>query len=221
VTEPVATQPRRGIAAYAGLGGVLYVILFVVGILVASSGTPDGDALPQKVRDYYAKSGHRDRIHVGTLLIIIGVFFLFWFVGALREVVRSYSGDGLLATVVTIGGAAYAALTLAAFAVNDAIKTMSDDTYRHQVFPELIHAADDAAYVLHSFGGAAAGAMMVASSLAVLHARKLPSWLCWLSVIAGISGIVSFFFIPWLVIGIWLIVAGILVTRVQLRPAAV
>jgi hypothetical protein len=219
VTELAATQPRRGAAAYAGLAGVLYVILFVVGILIASSGQPDGDAAPAKVVAYWSKSSHRDKVHLGTFLIIIGVFFLFWFIGALRQVLRSYVGDGLLSTVATAGGAAYAALTLAAFAVNDALKTMSDDTYHKQVFPELIHAADDVSYILHSFGGVAAGAMIVATSLAVLQARKLPSWLCWLSVIAGISGIVSFVFIPWIVIGVWLIVAGILVTRVQLGTA--
>jgi hypothetical protein len=221
VTESPAIQTNRGIARWAGLGGVLYVILFVVGILIVSSGQPDGDATPTKVIAYYSKGSHRDKIHIGTLLIIIGVFFLIWFVAALRQVVRSYAGDGLLTTVATIGGAIYAALTLAAFAANDAIKTMSDDTYRHQVFPELIHLADDLSYVLHSFGGVAAGAMMVAASLAALQARALPAWLCWLSVVAGISGIVSFFFIPWIVIGVWLIVAGILVTRVQARPASV
>jgi hypothetical protein len=221
VTEPVSTQPRKGIAAWAGLGGVLYVILFVIGIIVASSGTPDGDAAPQKVIAYWSKSSHRDRNHVGTLLIIIGVFFLFWFVAALRQLVRSYSGDGLLTTVVTIGGGAYAALTLAAFAVNDAIKTMSDDTYHHQVFPGLIHAADDTAYVLHSFGGVAAAAMIVAASLAALQARALPTWLGWLSVVAGLTAIVSFFFFPWIVIGVWLLVAGILVTRVQTRATTV
>ena len=222
LTEPAATNtPRTSwIGRWAGLGGVLYVILFVVGILLVSSGQPDGDASPAKVAAYYGKSSHRDRIHLGTFLIVIGVFFLIWFVGTLRQVVRSYAGDGLLTTVTTIGGASYAALTLAAFALNDAVKTMSDDTYRHQVFPELIHLADDASYVLHSFGGVAVCAMMVAVSLAVLQARALPAWLCWLSVVAGISGIVSFVFIPWIVIGVWLIVAGILVTRVQARAAA-
>jgi hypothetical protein len=97
---------------------------------------------------------------------------------------------------------------------------MSDDTYHHQVFPELIHAADDASYVLHSFGGVAIAAMIVATSLAARQARALPEWLCWVSVVAGISAIVSFFFFPWIVIGVWLVVAGVLVTRVQTRAAA-
>jgi hypothetical protein len=46
---------------------------------------------------YYRDSGHRDKIHLGWLLILIGVFFFHFFVGALREVVRRLTGDGLLA----------------------------------------------------------------------------------------------------------------------------
>jgi len=221
VSAPAPPVRSAGIARWAGLGGVLYVILFVVGFIVAFHGEPDTGDPPARLAAYYSKGSHRDSIHVGTFLIILGVFFLFWFLGALRQVVRAYSGDGLLTTVTTIGGVAYAALTLAAFAVNDAIKTMSDDTYRHQVYPGFVHAADDTAYVLHSFGGVGAAAMIVGASLAALQARALPPWAGWLSVVAGLSAIVSFFFVPWIVIGVWLILAGLLVTRAQLRAAPV
>ena len=195
------------------------MILFVVGYIVAFHGQPDTSDAPARLVAYYGQGSHRSSIHLGVLLIIIGVFFFIWFVGALRHVVRALAGDGLLTFVTTVGGAVYAALTLTAFAIDDAIKTMSDDTYRHQVFPELIHAADDAAYLLHSFGGVGAAAMIIAASLAALGARALPAWLCWLSVVAGISAIVSFAFIPWIVLAVWLVVAGILVTRAQAASA--
>src|SRR5262249_38594563 len=94
--------------------------------------------------------------------------------------------------------------------LSTAIKTMSDDTYRHQVYPELIHLASDAGYVLHSGGGAGLGAAMVAVAAAVLKARSLPAWVAWLSVVAGIAAIFSIFFIPWIVIAVWLVVASIL-----------
>jgi hypothetical protein len=53
-------------------------------------------------------------------------------------------GDGLLTAVTTVGGAVYAATTLVAFSLDEAIYTMSDDTYNHAVYPGLIHAANDA-----------------------------------------------------------------------------
>jgi hypothetical protein len=66
---------------------------------------------------------------------------------------------------------------------------MSDDTYQHEVYPGLIHAANDLGYVLHSAGGAALGAMMFASSISALSTRAVPLWLGWLSVLAGLVAI--------------------------------
>jgi hypothetical protein len=184
----------------------------VVGLILMLQGSPGGDATPAKVIAYYRDHGHRSRIDVGWFLILIGVFFLFWFVGALREVVRRLAGDGLLATVATIGGAAYAVLTLAAFSLEAAVLTMSDDTYHHEVYPGLVHAANDTAYVLHSAGGAAIGAAIIATSLATLATRALPAPVGWLSVLAGVVSVVSIFFFPWFVIAVWLVVAGVIVT---------
>ena len=205
------------IGRWAGLGAILYVALFIIGAVLQSSGTPSGDAAPAKVIAYYSDDGHRSRIGAGWLLIVIGVFFLLWFLAALRQVVIRWSGEGLLAAVTGLGGAVYAASTLGAFSIDAAIKTMSDDTYQDRVYPELIHAGNDIAYVLHSGGGAAIGAMIVAVSLAALAARALPPWLGWLSVVAGIAAVVSIFFIPWIVIAIWRVLAGGLMTFARRR----
>jgi hypothetical protein len=203
-------RARVGLDRWAGLGGVLYVALFVIGLLVGWSGQPDTSDPPAKLIAYYSDSGNRDQSAIGWLLIVIGIFFFVWFVGALREALRRLDGNGLLLGVATVGGAVYAACTLAAFSIEMAIKTMSDDTYRNQVFPELIHAANDTAYVLHSAGGAAVGAMMVAASLAALRGIGVPRWLGWLGVLAGLVAVVSIFFLPWFVIAAWLVVASVM-----------
>jgi len=109
-----------------------------------------------------------------------------------------------------IGGTIYAALGLVGSSLGMAIRTMSDDTYQHRVYPELIHAASDAGYVIHSSGGVGIGAAMIAVSIAVLRARSLPAWVAWLGVVAGIASIFSIFFFPWIVIAVWLVVAGVL-----------
>jgi hypothetical protein len=114
----------------------------------------------------------------------------------------------------------YAALALAAVSVNAAIKTMSDDTFQDTVYPELIHAADDTAYVLHSAGGIGAGAMMIAASLAVLRARALPAWAGWLGILLGIAAVFSIFFFPQIGVAVWLVVAGALLFLWRDRQAA-
>jgi hypothetical protein len=63
----------------------------------------------------------------------------------------------------------YATTTLAGVSLSDAINTMSDDTFRDQVYPDLIHAASDASYVVHSSGGIGLAAASFAGLLVSEH----------------------------------------------------
>jgi hypothetical protein len=183
VTEPTGTprQLRRiPLVRWSGLGGIAYVVLFIIGTAVAHGGAADTGGPPAKVIHYYSNGDNRDKVALGCFLGVLGVFFF------LRQAVRRLAGDGVLALLVTVGGAVYAALTVTAFGIDVAVKTMSDDTYHHTVYPGLIHAADDAWYALHSFGGVGAAAMMIAASLACLVSPRVPRWLAWLGVVASI-----------------------------------
>ena len=129
---------------WASLGGILYVALFVIGVILMFDGSPDSDAPPGKVIAYYSDSSHRDKINIGWILAGLGVFFFLWFVASLRETMReataSSAGDSMLAFLVTIGGTASGAVTLMALGEAAGVRTMSDDTFQHQVFPGIIHA---------------------------------------------------------------------------------
>jgi hypothetical protein len=204
-----STRSSAGLARWGALGGILYVVLFVIGTILLFDGAPDGDASPAKVIAYYSDSGHRDKISVGWVLSGLGVFFFLWFLSSLRRTVRRHEGDdGFLTALTTIGGVVYASLAFAALAVNMGIRTMSDDTFNHQVFPGLIHAANDASYVLHATGGAGASAMIIAASLAAMRARAVPSWAGWLGIVAGILALASIVFFPQAAIAIWILVVS-------------
>jgi hypothetical protein len=208
----VIAVPRAGagLARWAALCGVAYVVLFVIGVILFYGDSPDSGSAPAKIVAYYSDSGHRTRINIGWLVAGLGLFSFLWFVGALRQTIRRLEGDdGLLTSLTTIGGVVYAALALAGLAVNTAIRTMSDDTYHHQVFPGLIHAADDAAWVLHASGGAGAATMIIAASVAAMRARAVPTWAGWLGVVAGILSLALIAFFPWFVLAIWVLVVSI------------
>jgi hypothetical protein len=192
------------------LGGVAYVVLFLVGVILTFSNTPDSSFAPGKIIAYYSDSGHRDRINIGWLLTGLSVFFFLWFIGALRRAVRGLEGDdGLLTAVTTMGGVVYGTLTLASIAVETGIRTMSDDTYHHTVYPGLIHAADDVGWVLHASGGAGLGAMIIAASLAGLRARAVPAWAGWLGVVVGILSLALLLFFPWFLAAAWILVVSV------------
>jgi hypothetical protein len=204
-----ATRAGGALARWASLGGILYVVLFIVGTILLFSGEPNSDASPAKVIAYYSKSSHRDKIGIGWVVAGLGIFFFLWFLGALRQAIRRLEGgDGFLTAMTTIGGTVYATLAFAAIAVNMGIRTMSDDTYHHTVYPGLIHAADDAGYVLHATGGAGASAMIIAATVAAMRARAVPTWAGWLGIVAGLLALISIIFFPQAAIAIWLLVVS-------------
>jgi hypothetical protein len=210
VNTTTAPRSGAGLVRWAALGGVAYVVLFVVGVILFFGNQPDGSSAPGKIIAFYSQSGHRNRINVGWIVAGLGLFFFLWFVGALRQTIRRLEGDdGFLAALTTIGGVVYAALALAAIAVNAGVKTMSDDTYHHVVYPGLIHAADDAAWVLHSSAGAGAAAMIIAASTAGMRAGAVPAWAGWLGIVAGILSLGLIIFFPWFVLAIWVLVVSV------------
>jgi hypothetical protein len=217
-----AARSRADLARWGALGGIVYVVLFIVGAILLYSGAPGSDSSPAKIIAYYGDSGHRDRISIGWIVAGLGIYFFLWFLSALRRAVRRWEGeDGYLTGLTTIGGAVYATLAFAALAINMGIRTMSDDTYHHTVYPGLIHAADDASYILHATGGAGASAMIIAASLAAMRAGLIRAWIGWLGIAAGLLALASILFFTQLAIAIWiLVVSGLLFARGSRESAA-
>lgn len=212
----VGGRPRTGFARWAALAGAVYVLLFVVGVIVFFTGAKGGDDPPATVIKWYSDSGNRDQIHYGWVLIGLAIFFLFWFVAALRRAVSVGDPDGVLPGVVSLGGGVYAAATLVAIGLEDGIRTMSDDTYQHRVYPELIHAADDAGWVIHAAGAAGLSAMIIAASYAFMARGAWPKWAGWLGIVIGVLALASIVFFPQFLFLLWILIVSVLMF---LRPA--
>jgi hypothetical protein len=215
-------RSNAGLQRWAALGGVAYVVLFVIGVILIFGNSPDSGSAPSKIIAWYSDSGHRNEINIGWVLAGLGYFFFLWFLSALRQSIRRLEADdGFLTGLTTMGGVVYASLSLAALAVDTGIRTMSDDTFNHQVYPGIIHAADDASWVLHASGGAGAAAMVIAASLAALRAGAVATWAGWLGIVAGILSLALIIFFPWFVLGIWILVVSIgMFVRSGRAPAA-
>jgi hypothetical protein len=207
----VAAARPRSVARWTILGGLLYVVFFVVGTIMLFGGAPDGDATPAKVIQWYSDSGHRDRVNTGWILITLSVFCLLWFIAALRRAVSIVDGEGILTGVVSIGGGIYAALAFASVALNTGIRTMSDDTYQHRVFPDLIHAAGDVTWVMHATGAVGLGAMIIAASLAFLWGGVWPTWAGWVGVVVGVLSLASVAFFPQFLFLLWILVVSVVI----------
>jgi hypothetical protein len=202
----------RAWRVWGSLGGLAFVVLFVIGTVLIFDG-PSGDDPPAKYLAFYGDSGHRNKINIGWLLAGLGVFFFLWFVASLRETAREATtvsaGDSMLAFLVTIGGTAYGAVTLVALGEAAGVRTMSDDTFQHQVFPGIIHANGDGVYIAHATGTAALAAMIFAFSITVLATRALPRWIGWFGVVAAVAALASIFFVTMFVWLLWIAVTSV------------
>ncbi len=207
---PATARPDSSLQRWSLLGGALYVVLFIVGTILSFSGQPDTGDPPDKIKAYWSVSSHRDRLNIGWILVGLGVFFFIWFVGALRQRMRD-ADTGFLGTVIMVGGAVYATSTMIAFSLEAGIKTMSDDTYQHQVFPELIHAADDAGWVIHAGGAVGISALIIATSVAAMRLGRIGRGLGITSIVAGVISLGAIIFFPAFVIALWILITSIVV----------
>jgi hypothetical protein len=208
-----------GLRAWASLSGLVFVVLAVVGALLIFDGPSDSS--PAKMTAWYQSASHRAHINIGWVLTGLGLFALIWFVSAVRERVLASEQAApeqgtFLSTVVLVGGTVYVAVSMVSIAITDGIKTMSDDTYQHQVYSGVIHAASDAGYILTVTAGAGMAAFIFATSVAVRRYAILPGWVGVFGYVAGVAAILSLFFFTMLVWLLWVAVASVvLFTRAK------
>jgi hypothetical protein len=199
-------------ARWSSLSGLVFVVLAVIGSALLFDGP--GDSSPSKMAAWYGNSSHRHHINIGWILTGLGLFSLIWFVAAVRERVReseqaAQEEGTLLSTIVLVGGTVYIAVAMAGIAVADGIRTLSDDTYHHQVYSGVIHAAGDASYLLVATAGAAMGALIFATAIAARRYAILPSWISWFGFVAGVAAIFSVIFFTMLLWLLWIAVVSV------------
>jgi hypothetical protein len=202
----------RGLRVWSSLSGLVFVVLAVVGAIFLFDGP--NDSSPAKMAAWYGNSSNRTHINVGWILAGLGLFSLIWFVAALRE--RVFESEHaapeqgtLLSTIVLVGGTVYVAVAMTGIAVADGIRTMSDDTYHHRVYSGVIHAANDASYLLVVTGGAAMAALIFATAIAIRRYAILPRWISWFGFAAGVAAIASIIFFTMLFWLLWVAVASV------------
>lgn len=202
--------------AWSSLGGVAFSVLAFVGAIFLYDGPQSSS--PAKMTAWYSSAGNRTHINIGWVLVGLGLLCLIWFVAGVRERVAvaeeaDEPGASFLSTLVTIGGTVFVAAGVCQIGLADGIKAMSDDTYHHQVYGGLIHAAGDASYVILAGSGVAMASMIFAIALAIFGFGLLPRWVGWFGVVAGVAAIFSLFFFTMLVWLLWIAVASVLLYR--------
>jgi hypothetical protein len=193
--------------------GIVFVVLFVVGVLVSFANTAEikdkdtAATAAAKVVDRLSDSGNRVGIVVGAYVLIVAAVAFVWFTSGLRSCLatnavaaRLVSGLGVLgAGAIAIGAILNATIAGAISFGNEPVPSGDAARVLMDTFFPLL-------FVVF---GLVAAALIATVSVGLLQTPSLPRWLSyagWIGVLGAIFGVI---FLPFVLPLLWFLAAAI------------
>lgn len=187
----------------APLTGVLAVALFVLAFIISGE-TPDTEDTAEEIVSFYVDD---DSAQIaGSVLVAYGAVALLFFLGALRNRLRSEERAGSGLSAVAFGGGLLIAIGAALFAGINFTLADSADT----IDPAAAQALN--ALNVDLFMPLAVGVVVffLATGIAMVRGVGLPAWLGWVAIVIAIVGLTPVGFFAFLVGLAWIIVVSVL-----------
>jgi hypothetical protein len=215
MAAPSVGNTRTGLRA-GGIAAIAFAVLFVVGFLLVAD-TPEGDASNAEWLRYYADSDNRRMIVIGAFVLALAAVAFLVFLGVLRERLRN-TGSGLewVGTTAFASGLLFVAMlavaTLGTASVSASVEFGDAPVVRDADILRTFESLGVGALVL--FGAAAAGLLIITTSVVAGRAALLPRWLVVTGYVAGVIVLLGgLFFIPLVLFVLWMLVVGIVMLR--------
>ena len=199
-------SPNRSVP----LSGLLFFVLAVAGNALQGA-TPSLHGNPDAVAEFYTDKG--TAIAVGMMLSLISVFFLAWFLAALRHRLSITEGrDGWLTPLAWGGGVATATLLAAGFALNSAGALRARES---GITPDVAAVFYDSGLAMIGLAGTVAMAVLLAATCAVtLGFGAFSRWFGWATGVLAVLGLITpVAFVLSLLFPLWVAVAAVLLMR--------
>ncbi len=195
------------------LTGIVFALLYVLGLIVLGGDAPKEDASPEKVVSFF--QDHQGGNNLAVLVILIAVLLLPFFGVSLRDTLREGSRpSGALADVAFAGIVVCASGLLGMAAIHFALVNAADNNQLEVA--RTLNVLDNKDFFF-LIGGIAI--VTLGTGLATIISPVLPRWLGWVSVVigflavAGPLGFFAFFLFP-----VWVLVMSILLVRSISKP---
>ena len=195
-----------GIARWAPVSGILYVVLWVITIFLVEGDTGDSDA---EIVAWYADSGNRNKQIAGFLIVLAASLSFIWFLSVLRDRMVEAAGTGAKTAVAFGAGLVAVTLWTAASAVWASLSFTVDDSDEFVLDPNMDRLFGLLGYALWFGGTTIALLVVLCVGLVGLRGRLIPRWLAWVSFVVAATMLVSFFFIPILIWFVWVLVVSL------------
>jgi hypothetical protein len=224
VSESGGSRTTAGRAArLGGIGGILYVVLFIPAYIVGSPDAPNRASTDQGVFDYFAE-GVGAFLFFNGVLTIFALFFLLWFLGALYGVLRSAEGEeegGWLSSAALVGGIVFATLSYAGVAVEIVHPATLSRFEDFEPDPQLVFMTLALATWLYHFCQVGTSVLATATSLLALRTGILPTWMAYVGFVVALLALLHFL-IPLLgaLAGLlWIAVVSVLMLTGSVGPS--
>ena len=199
-------MPRKGMARFAPLAGVLFLVLGIASVIVGGD-PPDSDKSSQEIAKFWADNDTENLI--SAILGIYATLALVWFAGSLRETIaRAEEGGSRLASTA-FGGSIILATGLA---INSAFQVMAADV-ADDVPPEVthtLHVIYDGMYFPIALG---MGILLLASGLAAIRHGAFDRRLGWIAIVLGVLCFTPLGFAGFIGGIVWVALMGVMLYR--------
>jgi hypothetical protein len=202
-------------ARVSGAMGIPFVVGFI--LLGALSGnSPDYRSSNSDITAWYASHSHRVRDLAGIFVLAVSATFFLWFLGRLRELLRSVEGNGGRAASIALasGAALIILLAVAGSDFSSIAFVVSEAGNKFALDPNTFRLLSGFGYLTYVVAFMLGAPLAFAVGLTAWRTRILPRWLAASSFVAGIGALASFTFLTSLVYIAWvLLLSGYLTFR--------
>ena len=195
------------------LSGVASVLLIAASFIVVGE-PPDLNAPADEVVSFYTEND--SSLQFGAALLALGAFFFLLFATATAALLRrdppassvsaNFSlGGGIL---FAVGATIFAGL---AFTAGDAVDDVGPATL------QTLHVLEMDMFFTLAVGTAA---FLLGTGVGALKTAVLPRWLAWAAIVIGIAAITPLGFFGFLALGVWTLIASVMLAmRARVAPA--
>ena len=196
-----------GIARWAPVSGILYVVLWGIVIFALEGDTGDTDA---EIVAWYADSGNRDQQLISFFLVLAAALCFVWFLSILRGRLAQAEGTAGVKTALAFGaGVVAVTLWTIASAVWMAVSFTVGDSDEFVVDPNMDRLLGNLGYAIWFGGTTIALLVALCVGLVGLRGQLIPRWLAWVSFVVAATMLASFVFVPFLIWLVWVLVVSL------------
>jgi hypothetical protein len=198
---------------WAPLTGLLSVACSLVGFMFALNQPQDKDS-DAKIVAYFTNHSHRVDGVLGFFVFLAGILLLLAFLAVLRERLVAAEGQpGGLSAFAFGAGIASLPLWAVSMLLANAVSFAANESSSFHPDPNTFRLLADTAYFAWVAAVVVSSLVVWATSAVALRTALLPRWYARVGILAGVVQLFGFFFFPFFVWWLWLVVTSILLVR--------